>query len=131
MSRRTNACSHDRAELRPVAKSDVGFDFHRCNSRAVKGPPELLLDDGAAPDCLVLYQQLSLADSERQRLLELQRHESRMAGGNRVGTKRAPRRVGMELMRRARKQLQEVANRSLPHHDASLVVWSPNSVISA
>jgi hypothetical protein len=36
----------------------------------------------------------------------------------------------MELMRRARKQLKEVANGSLPRGDASLVVWPPNSVIS-
>jgi hypothetical protein len=36
----------------------------------------------------------------------------------------------MELMRRACKQLKEVGNRTLPRTDASLVVWSPNSVIS-
>src|SRR5262245_8992099 len=130
MTGRTNARGHDRTELRPVTERDVRFDFHRRDARAVKGPPELLLDDGATPDRLVLYEQLSLADAERHRLLALQRHEGRMAGGNGVGTERARRRVGMELMRCARKQLQEVASGSLPHVDASLVVWSPNSVIS-
>jgi hypothetical protein len=36
----------------------------------------------------------------------------------------------MELMRRARKQLQKVGDRCLPRSNASLVVWAPNSVIS-
>jgi hypothetical protein len=88
----------------------------------VKRSPELLLDDGAAPDWFVLYQQLPFADAERHRLLDLQRHEGSVAGGNRVGTQRACRRVGMELMRRAREQLQEVGNRSLSHAGTRLVV---------
>src|ERR1051325_4499416 len=111
LTRRPPADIDQRAELRPIADRDGRFDFDRRHAGAMQRAPELLVDDRAAADGVVIDMQLPWTHSNGERLFAFERRERAMAGLDRIGAQSAAGRVRVQLAGGPRKRLQEVDGR--------------------
>ncbi len=101
------------AEPAELAPGGAALDRHLRDGGGVEPARELLFDDGAAADADLVDDDLARHDAEHQLLAALERDERPLAGLDGRLANLAGRRIGVELLDRARQEQQELVDRGV------------------
>ena len=101
------------AEPPQLAAGSTAFDRYLGDGGGVEPARELLLDDGAAADAHLVDDELARHDAEHQLLAAVECDQRPLAGLNGRLADLAGRRIGVELLNRARQEQEELVDRGV------------------